>query len=101
MAGNAIVLVCIVIEDCLKFMKQSRDVIYYKILRIYFRYPWNILSVVGKYGAHAESHYTVIWLYCALKIFRTSLFHAVLILYAPDIIYETCESFIVEKYSCV
>ena len=32
---------------------------------------------------------TVIWLYFALKIFRMSLFRAVLISYAPDIIFET------------
>ena len=32
---------------------------------------------------------TVIWLYFALKIFRTLLFCAVLISYAPDIVYET------------
>ena len=32
---------------------------------------------------------TVIWLYFALKIFRTLLFRAVLISYAPDIVYET------------
>ena len=31
----------------------------------------------------------VIWLYFALKIFRTLLFRAVLISYAPNIIYET------------
>ena len=32
---------------------------------------------------------TVIWLYFALKIFRKLLFRAVLISYAPHIIYET------------
>ena len=32
---------------------------------------------------------TVIWLYFALKIFRTLLFRAVLISYAPDIVYKT------------
>ena len=32
---------------------------------------------------------TVIWLYFALKIFRTLLFRAVLISYAPDIVHET------------
>ena len=32
---------------------------------------------------------TVIWLYFALKIFRTLLFCTVLILYAPHIVYET------------
>ena len=32
---------------------------------------------------------TVIWLYFALKIFHMLLFRAVLISYAPDIIYET------------
>ena len=32
---------------------------------------------------------TVIWLYFALKIFRTLSFRAVLILYASHIIYET------------
>ena len=32
---------------------------------------------------------TVIWLYFALKIFRTLLFRAVLISYAPHIVYET------------
>ena len=33
--------------------------------------------------------YTVIWLYFAVKIFRTLLFRAVLIAYAPHIVYET------------
>ena len=32
---------------------------------------------------------TVIWLYFALKIFHTLLFRAVLIWYAPPIVYET------------
>ena len=44
---------------------------------------------------------TVIWLYFTLKIFRTLLFRTVLISYAPHIVYETCEKFIVEKYSYV
>ena len=34
-------------------------------------------------------HNTVIWIYFALKIFHTLLFRAVLISYAPHIIYET------------
>ena len=32
---------------------------------------------------------TVVWLYFALKIFRTLLFRTVLISYAPYIVYET------------
>ena len=38
---------------------------------------------------HVVSTCTVIWLYFALKIFRTLLFRAVLISYTPDIVYET------------
>ena len=38
---------------------------------------------------YSNSYNTVIWLYFALKIFRTLLFRAVLISYAPHIIYET------------
>ena len=41
------------------------------------------------YIHHHEISNTVIWLYFALKIFRTLLFRAVLISYAPHIIYET------------
>ena len=36
---------------------------------------------------HAQ--YTVIWLFFALKIFRTLLFRTVLISYSPHIVYET------------
>ena len=36
------------------------------------------------------AQYTVIWLYFALKIFRTLLFRTVLISYTPHIVYETC-----------
>ena len=36
-----------------------------------------------------NSRHTVIWLYFALKIFRTLLFCTVLISYAPHIVYET------------
>ena len=32
---------------------------------------------------------TIVWLYFALKIFRTLLFRAVLISHAPHIVYET------------
>ena len=35
------------------------------------------------------SIYTVIWLYFVVKIFRTLLFRAVFIAYAPHILYET------------
>ena len=42
-----------------------------------------------KYSQRPYFHYTVIWLYFALKIFRTLLFRTVLISYAPHIVYET------------
>ena len=35
------------------------------------------------------NRHTVIWLYFVLKIFHTLLFCAVLISYAPQIVYET------------
>ena len=46
-----------------------------------------LLTYMQSHTVH--SLYTVIWLYFALKIFRTLLFRAVLISYAPHIIYET------------
>ena len=44
---------------------------------------------VGEETYNTHDTYTVIWLYFALKIFRTLLFRAVLISYAPHIVYET------------
>ena len=42
-----------------------------------------------KISSPAHHYSTVIWLYFALKIFRTLLFRAVLISYAPHIVHET------------
>ena len=44
--------------------------------------------------------YTVIWLYFAWKIFRTLLFRAVLISYAPHIVYETRVKILLLKNIC-
>ena len=53
-------------------------------------------------SSHACAIYTtVIWLYFALKIFRTLLFRSFNFVRSPYRIQNTCENFVVEKYSYV
>ena len=52
------------------------------------------------YAGQCSAQNTVIWLYFALKIFRTLLFRTVLISYAPHIVYIYIYMKHMQKFRC-